>query len=128
MPQPWVAMKWDFQQIVAREVGLLPDTCLGNRMDLAQVRDDAVLGLPGCMWFALLMSAHEWWGSVFVFVVHTLLHNTRQAARMSAAKVQGFRKGGLIDNRWEDSPIYLEADPRSTLLLVCNSRGLAGSI
>ena len=48
-------------------------------------------------------------------------YSTAMAARISAAKVQGFRKGDLVDRRWEDSPIY-----RSTLLHRLQSQGVSG--
>ena len=44
------------------------------------------------------------------------------AARMNAAKVQGFRKGGLIDRRWKDLPIsWVEV---YTLLCHMKSQGV----
>ena len=51
------------------------------------------------------------------------------AARMSAAKVQGFMKGGLVDCRREDSPIYYQkciwaevySDPSSAIQVLAGS-------
>ena len=48
---------------------------------------------------------------------------------MGAAKVQGFRKGDLVDSRREDSPIYslyIQAEVKSAPSSALHSRVLAG--
>ena len=46
-------------------------------------------------------------------------------ARIGVTKVQGFRKGDLIDRRREDSPIYSLYGPRLTLLHRLQSQGVS---
>ena len=48
---------------------------------------------------------------VIFFLAHQQ-HGTAMAARIGAAKVQGFRKGDLVDRRREDSSIYSLYGPR----------------
>ena len=43
-------------------------------------------------------------GETFLLVPQQ--HSTTMAARMSADMDQGLMKGGLVDRRQEDSPIY----------------------
>ena len=48
------------------------------------------------------------------------------SARIGAAKVQRFRKGNLVDRRWEDFPIYSLCGRGQLCSIVCNPRVLVG--
>ena len=53
-------------------------------------------------------------------------HRTAMAARIGAAKVQGFRKGDLVDRSREDSPSTLYTGRGQLCSIVCDPRELAG--
>ena len=60
------------------------------------------------------------------FLLAPQQHGTIMTVRISAVKIQGFRKEGLVDCRREDSPIYYLYRLKSTVLRHLQSQGIGG--